>query len=283
MLRIALEQQIVRMSANPHSGCRETDIAKTIDTSNQNPSKNQLNTIDRHAVVYSCDEKMGQTYVHENVANTLAARDYKMPQAVCYGKGASIEQNISPTLLATDYKDPPVPAIDRAAFNQGENAKYDFSVRGGGCRSNNSRKRSGSGLLQDTVGALCASDYKFPQQQQIEQGKVVIEVTENCEYIVRRLTPLECCRLQGFPDGWGEIDPKEDFTDEECDFWREVRQTYDEINGRRKKEYTKEQLLKWYNGLHTDSAEYKMWGNGIALPTALYVMEGIAEALEKEE
>lgn len=45
---------------------------------------------------------------------------------------------------------------------------------------------------------------------------------------------------------------------------------------------TKKQMLTWYNKLHTDSAEYKMWGNGIALPCALYVMEGIAEALEKE-
>lgn len=34
--------------------------------------------------------------------------------------------------------------------------------------------------------------------------------------------------------------------------------------------------LTWYNKLHTDSAEYKMWGNGIALPTALYVMQGVA-------
>lgn len=103
------------------------------------------------------------------------------------------------------------------------------------------------------------------------------------EYIVRRLTPLECNRLQGFPDGWGEIDPKDDFTDEEYAFWLDVRNTFAEINGKQTKEYTKEQMLKWYSKLHTDSAEYKMWGNGIALPTALYVMEGIAEELMKEE
>ena len=103
------------------------------------------------------------------------------------------------------------------------------------------------------------------------------------EYIVRRLTPLECGRLQGFPDGWAEIDPKEDFTDEEYHFWLDVRNTWAEINGKQTKEYTKEQMLKWYNKLHTDSAEYKMWGNGIGLPNALYVMEGIAEALEKED
>ena len=38
-------------------------------------------------------------------------------------------------------------------------------------------------------------------------------------------------------------------------------------------------MLAWYNKLHTDSAEYKMWGNGIALPCALYVMQGIQTVL----
>lgn len=40
--------------------------------------------------------------------------------------------------------------------------------------------------------------------------------------------------------------------------------------------------VAWYNKLHTDSAEYRMWGNGIALPTALYVMQGIAEELTND-
>lgn len=61
------------------------------------------------------------------------------------------------------------------------------------------------------------------------------------QYIVRRLTPLECCRLQGMPDWWCADVP------------------------------------------HSDAPEYKMWGNGMALPCAMYVMEGIAEIFEKEK
>ena len=99
-------------------------------------------------------------------------------------------------------------------------------------------------------------------------------------YIVRRLTPTECARLQGFPDKWGHPDKKEDFTEEEYKFWLEVRNTYAKINGKPEKEYTKVQMLAWYSKLHTDSAEYKMWGNGIALPNALYVMQGIAAESE---
>lgn len=99
------------------------------------------------------------------------------------------------------------------------------------------------------------------------------------KYIVRRLTPTECARLQGFPSWWGIVNPVENLTDEDYAFWLDVRNTYAEINGKATKEYTREQMLAWYNKLHSDRAEYKMWGNGIALPNALYVMQGIAEVV----
>lgn len=98
-------------------------------------------------------------------------------------------------------------------------------------------------------------------------------------YMVRRLTPTECARLQGFPSWWGEIPKKDNLTDDEYTFWLNVRNTYAKINNKTTKEYSKEQMLSWYNKLHSDSSEYKMWGNGIALPNALYVMQGIAEVV----
>ncbi len=77
-------------------------------------------------------------------------------------------------------------------------------------------------------------------------------------------------------------DYKESLADEEFDFWLEVKQTYETINGRKPKDYTREQILKWYNKLHTNGAEYKMWGNGVALPPTLYVMQGICDVLNDE-
>lgn len=170
---------------------------------------------------------------------------------------------------------------------------------------------------QKVVGSLCATDYKWVQQQQVGEGKLIVEpcpyqkatdplmanshsgsytghdaytdmfvvgkektVAVPVYYIVRRLTPTECARLQGFPDLWGHPDKKESFTDEEYKFWLDVRNTYAKINDKAVKDYTKAQMLTWYNKLHTDSAEYKMWGNGIALPNALYAMQGIAEEAE---
>lgn len=127
---------------------------------------------------------------------------------------------------------------------------------------------------EDVAPTLLARQYKDPH---------LVSYPENAvQYIVRRLTPTECARLQGFPDRWGDIEDKPDFSDEEYAFWTEIRCTHAIINGREPKTYGKKQMLAWYNKLHTDSAEYKMWGNGIALPTALYCMQGIAESLNNK-
>ena len=104
---------------------------------------------------------------------------------------------------------------------------------------------------------------------------------DNCDYDVRRLTPTECARLQGFPDAWGDIGIRESFSSDELKFWQNVRNTHAEINGKETKEYSEKQMVSWYNKLHSDTNEYRMWGNGIALPCALFVMGGIATVLRK--
>lgn len=142
------------------------------------------------------------------------------------------------------------------------------------------------------VEHYCASKNSFFMDAQKEQANTpvatdykdppLINDRDGADYIVRRLTPTECARLQGFPDHWGWPYVLDDMDEEAFEFWKGVRQTYGLVNGRQQKDYTKKQILTWYNKLHTDSAEYKMWGNGIALPTALYVMQGITDALERE-
>lgn len=87
----------------------------------------------------------------------------------------------------------------------------------------------------------------------------------------------------GFPDDWGDLENKTHLSKDELHFWQEVRNTHATISGRASKDYTEKQMLNWYNKLQSDSAKYKMWGNGIALPTALYCMQGIADALERTE
>lgn len=96
-------------------------------------------------------------------------------------------------------------------------------------------------------------------------------------YIVRRLMPMECGRLQGFPDGWGEIEQlPPDMPEETAAFWRQVYTTDCAIKGKKPQKAiltNTARLAAWHNGLHTDSAEYKMWGNGMALPNALFFVQ----------
>lgn len=135
-------------------------------------------------------------------------------------------------------------------------------------------------------GVDCRNGTEYPERTGTLQSKPNGGFSLNCnqivrvKYIVRRLTPTECARLQGFADTWAVPDHKDDFTDEEYAFWSKVRNDHAAFNGKETKVYTKKQMLTWYNKLRTDSAEYRLWGNGIALPTTLYMMQGIADALE---
>ena len=96
-------------------------------------------------------------------------------------------------------------------------------------------------------------------------------------YTIRRLTPTEYTRLQGFPDWWATLPIIIDMTDEAFEFWQEVRRTYAAINGTTYKPASKKQMIRWYNRLHTDSAEYKMCGNGVALPVVRIPLHGMAQ------
>ena len=93
----------------------------------------------------------------------------------------------------------------------------------------------GNGQLHNISMAEQSNTLDCMHDQQI----VLTDAKPPRKYIVRRLTPLECCRLQGFPDWWE-----------------------DGVKG-------------------SDTARYKMWGNGIALPCAVDVLRRIKEEAEK--
>ena len=114
--------------------------------------------------------------------------------------------------------------------------------------------------------ALMARDYKDP-----------IAIADPVAYRVRRLMPLECARLQGFPDWWC-ADLGTDSPDEsEIDFWAGVFEQHRRLVTHAGKPKTRKQIVKWLRDPHTDSAEYKLWGNGCALPCVYFVMAGIAK------
>ena len=119
--------------------------------------------------------------------------------------------------------------------------------------------------LKEQSPTLLARDYKDPP---------VVNETEP-EYIVRRLTPTECARLQGFPDWWCAGFETDELSEEEIKFWTEVFETHRSVMGKSSRPKSRNQIIKWLKNPHSDSAEYKMWGNGVALPNVYFVLSGI--------
>ena len=117
---------------------------------------------------------------------------------------------------------------------------------------------------EPALDTLVATEYKEPPV-----------VAAEPYYIVRRLTPTECARLQGFPDWWcrglGTPEPSK----EDIAFWTEVFETHRRVITGAKKPKTRAQIVKWLKDPHLDSAEYRLWGNGICLSVAWFVLAGI--------
>ena len=235
-------------SDNPHSGIYEAETARTLDGNGGNPSCNQggIAVVESYAIQGSMigrEDKNGPQGdgINEDVSFTLNTVDRHAVYAMTTGSYTQVEEETSPTIMARDYKDPNAVCygIGRDTFNQGQNAKFAPTFEE---------------ELQPTLVA------KGPGA--IQSG-----------YTVRRLTPTECARLQGFPDNWCTALGTEKPTDEEMYFWHKVFKTYAEVTGCKMK--SDKQVAKWLKDPYSDSAEYKMWGNGVALPCVWFVLCGI--------
>lgn len=182
--------------------------------------------------------------VNGEVSGTLQAK----------GEGGWSLNYINPVLQSTDGK--------MAAFRE---QSYDNYVEDGV-----------AGTIKKSGGALGAGS-----------ETTVCEKNQTPDWVVRRLIPLECGRLQGFPDGWAEIAPLTSL--DEIPFWREVYARDCEIKGKRPSQKimradSRESdwaLMRWHDELHSMAAEYAMWGNGMALPNALFFVKSAFRELEK--
>ena len=283
-------------SNNPHSGCREVEIAKTIDTSPPDPAKNQggiaiveptfciqgntidradtagengagvkedvcytLNTIDRPAVAFALDCR--NMTANEELSATLQAKsnggqslNYINP--VCYA--ATTEPNMvicddcSPAIRSRDYKDPNIVCYDARGNGDGITSP---TMTG----DHNSRVTDytaitlqgdtvvGADLYNGTLtGDTAVTLTTATGQGGANTGPSVIE--KIVRWIVRRITPTECERLQGYQDGWTDLGE-----------WID----------------SKGKIHK-----PADTPRYKALGNSIALPQWYYVLGGIADRLQ---
>ena len=204
------------LSGNPHSGIYEADTARTLDTSDQSPAKNQggIAVLESYALQGSMVGRSDQNGpqgggVNKEVAFTLNATDHHAVYAASTGNFSSAFRETTPTLLARDHKDPSI----------------------------------------------------------VSSG-----------YAVRRLTPQECARLQGFPDQWCSDLASENPTEEEIDRWAAIFEEYRKAVKPESRPKSRKMVQKWLQDPYRDAAEYRLWGNGICLNVAVFVLAGIVWA-----
>ena len=289
------------MSDNPHSGFYEAETSRTLDRSGGDPTCNQGGicvvepiafTQNQRDEVRDLGEKSAalaaepgmkqQTFVLQG--NMIGRKDENGPQGdgvnedVCFtldatdrhavcapedvyamttGSYMQVAKEVAPTLMARDYKDPttiaPVPHLNEGVMGTVATGAHPSGFNG-----------------QDAFNDRLVIDNPEAQPAPVT-------------YTVRRLTPTECARLQGFPDWWCRDLGTEDPTEEELAFWADVFETHRKIVTHAKKPKTEKQIRKWLADPYTDSAEYRIWGNGICLANAFFVLAGIAWCAGLEE
>lgn len=251
-------------SGNPHSGCREVEIAKTLDTSPPDPAKNQGGITILDALPFDTTQitspQNGSKPHFGDPCHPLAATAHP-PAAVCL-----------------NYINP---VADPLIYDARGNGDGITSPTMTGDHNSRVTDYTAITLQGDTVaGALLARDYKGPGRAD-SLGRVIAQPIEADLYngtltgdkavtlttatgqggantgpsviekiirwIVRRLTPTECERLQGYPDGWTDLGE-----------WIDSK-------GKTHKD--------------ADTPRYKALGNSIALPQWYYVLGGIADRL----
>lgn len=289
------------MSDNPQSGFYEAETSRTLDRSGGDPTCNQGGicvvepiafTQNQRDEVRDLGEKSAalaaepgmkqQTFVLQG--NMIGRKDENGPQGdgvnedVCFtldatdrhavcapedvyamttGSYMQVAKEVAPTLMARDYKDPttiaPVPHLNEGVMGTVATGAHPSGFNG-----------------QDAFNDRLVIDNPEAQPTPVT-------------YTVRRLTPTECARLQGFPDWWCRNLGTEDPTEEELAFWADVFETHRKIVTHAKKPKTEKQIRKWLADPYTDSAEYRIWGNGICLANAFFVLAGIAWCAGLEE
>ena len=188
---------------------------------------------------------MGGQHVVSVQGSMIGREDKDGPQ------GSGVGENVSFTLTEADRHGVAY-GIDRAAFNQGANALYKPQF---------DKEKSATVVAEGPNAVACPAP--------IEK-----------EYVVRRLTPTECALLQGFPPDWCAGLETLEPTEEDIAFWSDVWETHRLITGTSSRPKSRNQIIKWLQNPRSDSAEYKMWGNGVALPCVVFVLGGIVSCTQ---
>ena len=250
---------------NARGHCYKTDISRCLDTSDSNPDGNHGGIC---IVGFSVNQR-DEVRDLRDCAGALQAQP-GMKQQTFVLQGSMIGRNDKNGPLGDGVNEDVsfcLNTIDRHAIvtpAQGIQKKQEDKTY---CSTVGSFMHA----EEERANTLMARDYKDPQIVNVKQSN-------EQAYIVRRLTPTECARLQGFPDWWCQGLEIPNPSDEELAFWKNVWNEWNAMNNKKPK--TENQIRKWLAHPYSEAAEYSLWGNGIALVSGFFVLQGIVRGYE---
>lgn len=256
---------------NARQNVYETDTSRTIDTGGNSPDSNQGGVAVVQPRAFGVCGKSSNSMVSDNPhsgfyeADTARTLDGNGGNPTCNQGGiAVIEGNgTRPSHKGDGYKESDV----MYTLNATEQHAVAFADVHTALSANDGSKASFfMEANEECANTLVATDYKDPS---------IVNDESKTDYIVRRLTPTECARLQGFPDWWCDGLGIQEPADEDIARWREIFITHAKALGKAAKPKSDSQIRKWLQNPQSDSAEYKMWGNGVALPNVYFVLSGL--------
>ena len=270
-------------SKNPHSGCREVDVAKTLDTTDPTPSKNQggiavvapavaLDMTHACDVIRECGEQVPALQARMGTGENQVPLTYGIGNGqVC--EASIMAEEVSQTLntmhdaqAALTYQDVTgtlSPGAHAGSYN-GQDAYNDMLVCGASPDvAHAQRAKANCAYREDAETYICSAvDCRNGQESDVGgalQARTGHTLNANgvvrSNMVVRRLTPMECERLQGFPDGWTDIGD-----------WVKTDKRGREIKVKGS----------------ADSPRYKALGNSIALPFWDWMLRRMARYLPED-
>lgn len=156
-----------------------SQIAPTLTANNANGSQRMPDKGNFNAVIGFDAYNQKETGKVAKSLNSAATDSDHLPCVYSVDEGAGKSsachyENVSPTLATTHHGEPAVCyGLDRASFNAGQNAKFDFSVEEDKAPTVVAR---GPGGGNDVIGSLCARDFKGVGNQYVEEGKCIVQL-----------------------------------------------------------------------------------------------------------
>ena len=253
-------------SKNPHSGCREVEVAKTLDTTDPTPSKNQggIAVVAPAVMAFATNQREEVRDIGEKSV-ALAAEPGMHCQTFVAQKLPAVALDMTHACDVIRECGEQVPALQARMGTGGNQVPLTYGIGNGqACEASIMAEEIAQTLntMHDAQAVMCSAvDCRnFTEGGEVngtlqakESGGQSLNLnnTVRQNMVVRRLTPMECERLQGFPDGWTDIG---EWTDSKGKLHKES----------------------------SDSARYKALGNSIALPSWFYVLSKLSEYCEEK-